>query len=74
MTAYRGHIENGNVVLQEPLAFPDGMNVTVFVEEDAPGNEAAAKFDEIARFCQIEYLTEIEEALVGCRTIDSDAW
>ncbi len=33
---YRGHIENGVVVLDEPVSLPDGMEVTVLPSDDTP--------------------------------------
>ena len=34
--AYRGHIENGTVVLDEPVAVPEGTAVTVEPLESVP--------------------------------------
>ena len=31
---YHGHIENGHVVLDEPVALPDGAQVSVHIQED----------------------------------------
>jgi hypothetical protein len=37
---YKGHVENGAVVLDEPGALPDGALVTVEIAEAAPSNQA----------------------------------
>jgi hypothetical protein len=31
---YQGHIENGHVVLDEPVALPDGAQVSVHIREE----------------------------------------
>jgi len=33
---YQGHVENGAVVLDEPVTLPDGAKVEVTIAKDAP--------------------------------------
>ena len=39
-----GHIENGQIVLNDPLALPNGAKVTVLVQADRDQNEADEQF------------------------------
>jgi len=43
---YQGHIENGQVVLDEPAALPEGARVSVFVEE--PGEAGGSTLNWLA--------------------------
>ena len=70
---YHGHIEDGRIVIDEPAQLPEGRSVTIIVEDARAENDIAAKLDEIAKVYGTEYLGEIEEALIGCRTVDPDA-
>jgi hypothetical protein len=40
MTAVRAHVQNGAVVLDEPLDLPDGTPVTVNVSNDADSSRS----------------------------------
>jgi len=70
---YRGHIENGAIVLDEPIALPNGTEVTVVAAEPEPG-EAGRALLELAGLFSPSDLAEIEEAVSDCRKIDSDGW
>jgi hypothetical protein len=70
---YRGHIQNGVVVLDEPVTLPEGS--TVFVESESMRNEALevqAAF--LASLFPPEDLEDIEQAVIGCRKVDPDGW
>jgi len=71
--AYRGHIENGTVVLDEPVDIPDGTAVTV--EPEHPSAKTAVQLlSELADLFPREDLNEIENAVNSCRKVDRDGW
>ncbi len=70
---YRGHIENGMVVLDEIIPLPEGTVVTVEPMEQEPSAVGRALLD-LAGLFPAEDLQEIEEAVQDCRKIDADGW
>ncbi len=40
---YHGHIENGHVVLNEPVALPEGAQVSVHIQEESKQADQAAR-------------------------------
>ena len=45
---YRGHVENGVVVLDEPVLLPDGAKVRVELEEPEPELSLAERLKDVA--------------------------
>lgn len=71
--AYRGHIENGAVVLDEPADMEEGTVVTVESAKQAPSAVGRALLD-LAGLFPPEDLEQIEQAVRDCRKVDADAW
>lgn len=73
MPTFHGHIENGSVVLDEPLDLPDGAAVIV-VPRLADGGERGGALKGLAHLFLPEDLADIEAALRDCRMIDINGW
>ncbi len=70
---YRGHIENGVVVLDEPGTLPEGMAVVVEPASPPPDFSGKGMRNLIGLFPK-EDLQQIADALKDCRQIDPDGW
>lgn len=46
---YRGHIKNGQVVLDEPVSLSEGMPVDIVVQDSAPSGESSI-WDDLLEF------------------------
>ncbi len=71
--SYRGHIENGAVVLDEPADMEEGTVVTVEPAKQEPSAVGRALLDLTGLFPP-EDLQQIEQAVRDCRKVDADGW
>ena len=70
MMPYRGHVERGSVVIDDPVALPDGTLVVVMlVDRTLPTSLRG-----LARLFPPEDLAEIEVALENVRQVDPNGW